>query len=364
MRPDMMSRRRLLRLVVSAGSVIPLGALLGCTRRPAPETGAPLDAVASPRAMPTAAGSATGAAASPTPSRTATSSPTPRATPSRTATSSPTATSTPTGLAIELLPATLGIGEAIRVRVVAAGAAGGVMRFVGREYPLVVRADGSLWGIVGAALDASPAAAAPLAIEAIGAAGVRLGTGTTGVAIVAVPRPVEELQVTEEQSAVLGGDAGPREAAIRETQFSTFDAAPPKWTGLFLRPTEGPVTTAFGQARSINGGPVGPGHTGTDLASDAGTPVRLAAAGRVTWAGEMPIRGNAVLVDHGGGVKSGYHHLSAINVAVGDIVLPAGTILGAVGSTGFATGPHLHWEVTVWGVNVDAMTWLTVPFGS
>ncbi len=291
-----------------------------------------------------------------------------------TATTSPTVVVTPTpsptpaaplALRLELLPPTLGVGEAMRVRVPlppSAGAASGVLRLGGREYALARLPDGALWGVVGAALDAAPSEGLPLTVVALAADGRTVGTGEAQTSIVAVPRPVERLYVTEEQGAVLGGDAGPREIALRSAQFSTFDPVAPRWFGLFQRPTPGPISTDFGGARSINDGPPGPGHTGTDFAEDAGTPVRLAAPGRVTWAGAMPIRGNSVLVDHGAGVKSGYHHLSAIAVEVGDAVLPAGTVLGAVGATGFATGPHLHWEVTVWGVNVDAMTWLRVPF--
>ena len=253
----------------------------------------------------------------------------------------------------------------MRVRVplpASVGAARGVLRLGGREYTLARLPDGALWGVVGASLDATPGEGLPLSAVALAADGRTVGTAETQTSIVAVPRPIERLSVTEEQGAVLGGDAGPREIAIRGTQFSVFDPVAPRWAGLFQRPTAGPISTDFGGVRAINDGPPGPGHTGTDFAEDAGTPVRLAAPGRVAWAGAMPIRGNSVIVDHGAGVKSGYHHLSAIAVEVGETALPAGTILGAVGATGFATGPHLHWEVTVWGVNVDAMTWLRVPF--
>ena len=341
------SRRGFLRLAVVTGTAVPVAALLGCARE---GDDAAVATIVPTRTSPLAA--STPPTQTPNP-------PTPSPT--------PTPAPTPLALAIELLPPTLGLGEAMRVRVpVPAWATGavGTIHFGGSDYPLSRRADGSLWGVIGAALDRETVASLPLAVEVTTRDGSAIGSGEVQTAIVAVPRPVERLYVTEEQGAVLGGDAGPRELAIRQTQFATFDTAPPRWSGLFLRPTDGAVSTDFGGARAINDGPPGPGHTGTDLASDEGTPVRLSAPGRVMWAGAMPIRGNAVLVDHGAGVKSGYHHLSSIAVEVGDAILPAGTILGAVGSTGFATGPHLHWEVTVWGVNVDATTWLRVPFAA
>ena len=340
------TRRRLLRVALGAGATLPLAALLGCTRQGADVSASPT----TPTTTPTS---------SPTSTVTATSPPTPSPT--------PTPAPTPVALTIAVLPATLGTGEAMRLEVAMpnwASDAKGTFRFDGKQYALARRADGSLWGIVAASLDRAPSTSLPLTVEATTAAGLPIGSGSRNIAIVPVQRPIDYLQVTEEQGAVLGGDAGPREEAIRQQQFASFDPVPPRWNGLFQRPTDGETTTEFGWARSINNGPVGAGHTGTDLANDAGTPVHLAAAGRVAWTGPMPIRGNAVVVDHGGGVKSGYHHLSAINVAVGDAILPAGTVVGAVGSTGFATGPHLHFEVTVWGTNVDAMTWLSVPFGT
>ena len=75
----------------------------------------------------------------------------------------------------------------------------------------------------------------------------------------------------------------------------------------------------------------------------------------------MPIRGLSVVIDHGAGVKSGYHHLDGSLVHEGDNVVQ-GQMIGVVGSTGLSTGPHLHWEVTVWGVNVDPIQWTRESF--
>lgn len=87
-----------------------------------------------------------------------------------------------------------------------------------------------------------------------------------------------------------------------------------------------------------------------------------AARGRVVFAAPLPIRGNSVIIDHGLGVLSGYHHLSEIAVAVGQQV-NAGDVIGRVGATGLATGPHLHWEVIVRGVTVDPLVWTEREFG-
>ncbi len=98
-------------------------------------------------------------------------------------------------------------------------------------------------------------------------------------------------------------------------------------------------------------------HLGVDIASPQGTPVPAGGRGRVVFAGKRILTGNTVVVEHLPGVFSLYFHMSSIAVTVGQLV-EAGAVLGAVGMTGFATGPHLHWEVTVSGepVDPDALT--------
>ena len=128
------------------------------------------------------------------------------------------------------------------------------------------------------------------------------------------------------------------------------------WQGPWRLPVEGPVSDPFGVYRSINGGPYSH-HTGTDLVAPEGTPVVAPAAGRVVLARSLHLRGMSVVLDHGAGVVSGYHHLSALSVQEGQTV-EAGQELGKVGATGLAGGPHLHWELVVNGVRVDPMAWL------
>ncbi|TAK79260.1 MAG: M23 family metallopeptidase [Dehalococcoidia bacterium] len=111
----------------------------------------------------------------------------------------------------------------------------------------------------------------------------------------------------------------------------------------------------------MNGGPVGGFHSGADIANDRGTPVVAAAPARVAFVEEHPIRGLSVILDHGAGVKTGYHHLEAALVRPDDVV-GAGTLIGRMGTSGYSTGPHLHWELTVYGVNVDPFTWTKDAF--
>src|SRR5437763_591643 len=103
-------------------------------------------------------------------------------------------------------------------------------------------------------------------------------------------------------------------------------------------------------------GPRGSGfHDGVDLLAAAGTPVGAAARGRVVWAGyRRGGWGRLVTVAQGGGVRTMYAHLSRVDVRLGQRV-QAGELLGRVGATGEATGPHLHFEVRVRGAAVDPL---------
>ncbi len=101
-------------------------------------------------------------------------------------------------------------------------------------------------------------------------------------------------------------------------------------------------------------------HFGLDLAAPTGTPVAAAGAGKVVFAGDRIVTGLTVVLEHLPGVYSLYYHLNDIAVAEGDVV-EQGTTVGGVGSTGLATGPHLHWEVRVSGVPVKPEPLVSLP---
>ena len=98
-------------------------------------------------------------------------------------------------------------------------------------------------------------------------------------------------------------------------------------------------------------------HAGMDLAAPSGTPIGAAGLGTVVTAGVLGGYGNAVVIDHGGGLSTLYAHQSALNVTVGQVVVPS-QVIGLVGSTGNSTGPHLHFEVRVFGTPVDPISFL------
>ena len=117
--------------------------------------------------------------------------------------------------------------------------------------------------------------------------------------------------------------------------------------GGFSWPVKGPISGVFGSQRILNGVPRSP-HYGLDIAAPIGTPVRAASSGIISLAHEdMFFTGKTILIDHGCGVSTIYVHLSEISVEVGQKV-ERGQLVGRVGMTGRATGPHLHWGLS-WG---------------
>jgi Membrane proteins related to metalloendopeptidases len=128
----------------------------------------------------------------------------------------------------------------------------------------------------------------------------------------------------------------------------------------FIMPVQGRISGRFGRARVYNGKPGSP-HSGMDIAAPAGTPVKAPAAGIVTFADPgLYLTGGTVLVDHGHGISSNFLHLSRIDVKVGDRV-GQGQVIGAVGATGRATGPHLHWGMNWFDVRIDPQLVLERP---
>ncbi|MCU0484911.1 MAG: peptidoglycan DD-metalloendopeptidase family protein [Anaerolineales bacterium] len=134
-----------------------------------------------------------------------------------------------------------------------------------------------------------------------------------------------------------------------------------RWNGSFVSPVAPDYTdcwpSLFGNRRSYNDSPYNYFHTGLDFCGQVGYGIFAPADGVVVFAGELVVRGNATMIDHGWGVYTAYLHQSEIQVQAGDRV-KAGQQIGLVGATGRVTGPHLHWEVWVGGVQVDPMYWL------
>ena len=126
----------------------------------------------------------------------------------------------------------------------------------------------------------------------------------------------------------------------------------------FVWPVMGRISGVYGSQRIYNGRPGTP-HYGVDVARPAGTPVTAPAAGVVTLAEpDLFYSGGTVILDHGYGLSSSFLHLSEVSVAVGD-QLATGDLIGAIGATGRATGPHLDWRMSWFNQRIDPQ--LLVP---
>jgi murein DD-endopeptidase MepM/ murein hydrolase activator NlpD len=134
---------------------------------------------------------------------------------------------------------------------------------------------------------------------------------------------------------------------------------PRLWSGRFVRPRPSRITSVYGTGREFNGA-VTSRHLGTDFAGKVGAPVHAAGRAVVALVARFYLAGNAVYLDHGGGLVTGYFHLSRVLVTTGDTVT-AGQVIGRVGQSGRATGPHLHWIARYGGITVDPMSLFALP---
>jgi hypothetical protein len=307
---------------------------------------------------------------SPTATPTSTATPTETSTPTKTPTSTPTETPTstptpePSATPVPQVPAPpqavapngvpLPRGRTLTLSVVGDGAARATLSFRGDVLEMLPDGNGGFWRVVGAS-----AGAALGDFDAVytlfDAQGNAMSSSRELVSVTYFEYPVEYITLPPGQLEGITPVDAQTEINIRRDTFAIFTPQK-RWTGPFIFPSAGPITAPYGVGRSYNGGPVGNYHSGTDFGGEEGSPIVAAAAGRVAFAGYLATRGNSVIIDHGAGVFTGYHHMSRIDVAPGADIAQ-GAPVGAIGATGLATGPHLHWELIVAGVNVDPVFW-------
>lgn len=174
--------------------------------------------------------------------------------------------------------------------------------------------------------------------------------------------PVQRITLPPGKSA----DGATEYELNRVAAFKALQTPQKYWQGPFLNPNKGRLSTGYGVRRYYNGKFAQDYyHRGIDYAGAAGSRVVAPAAGKVALVGRVSqgfrVHGNVVGIDHGQGVVSIFMHLSRINVKEGDFV-KAGQLIGAVGSTGASTGPHLHWGLYVNGQSVDPIPWKSKSF--
>lgn len=167
--------------------------------------------------------------------------------------------------------------------------------------------------------------------------------------------PKDKVDLTEEDLA--------RVKAEQEQVRTALSGASPLrlWSEAFLEPVHGNISGAFGRARIINGQPRNP-HNGEDISAPMGTEVLAMNHGVVRLIADHFFSGKGVFLDHGLGLYSMYFHLSDILVKDGEAVR-RGQVIGKVGASGRASGPHLHLGIKINGARVNPYSLMTLPLG-
>lgn len=271
--------------------------------------------------------------------------------PDATPTLAPGETATPS-IPPELVLSTVEVYQAGAVLVSVTGdITGGTANFLGRNFKLAKGAQ-SMFAFV--AVDTEdPTGPQQLRVEVTLTAGSNAVLQDT-LTVLPTEWTTDSLEFTDQQTTDL---LDPKVTADELAMLKRLYAGvrPEKlWSGGWGMPVNGALTARYGEQRSINGSVPSGHHGGTDLGGEEGTPVLSTNAGRVVLARELKVRGNMVVIDHGGGLFSGYSHLSAFNVTEGQVV-EAGQYIADVGNTGLSTGAHLHWEMASQGVLLDAL---------
>jgi len=255
---------------------------------------------------------------------------------------------------LRLSPTVVRQGGAVGVTVTPVPAGGDLrVRFAGRAWPLY-RSGSAAATYVGTDPFTRVGRHTIVIEMTSGGAVRRLALGTVTVA--GATFRTRRLQLDPAKEALFD----PKLVAIeRRKAGAAFSMISPRklWDGPFILPTTARRSSPYG-VKSVYNGVVHGWHRGTDFAAVLGSPVRAANRGIVRLAEEIPLSGNAVIVDHGLGVFTTYMHLSSIAVRAGQQVR-RGDVVGRVGSSGVATGPHLHWGLRVNGAYVDPLRWVT-----
>ena len=250
-------------------------------------------------------------------------------------------------------------GEVLYLALVAQGAPASVRgQFRDRIVPFFKTArEGEFAALVGIDLADEPAIA-ELQAEITYADGVRQRVFRLAVA-------AEDFRV---QSMTLPKDQVEPDAAAlkrinleKEKVKGVFASFTPErlWANSFIVPVEGTVTGAFGSKRILNGQPRNQ-HSGEDISAPLGTPVRATNNGLVKMVDDHFFSGTSVILDHGLGLFTMYFHLNSATVKEGARV-ERGQVLGTVGQSGRATGPHLHWGAWLNGSRVNPFALTKLP---
>lgn len=277
------------------------------------------------------------------------------------------------GPRLRVTPAEVVPGAIVRLTLVAPAKSGdsivSIRGQMGGEQLHFLTPDAGLWRAIGGIpVDATDSVAARVIIERSS------GATDTSAVWAKLPRPrtrpgarrgrPRRLSVDSRFTRPL--DAATQERIDRENARARelgrqSHSTPPQWTTSFLRPRTSTVTSRFGSGRSFNG-VMTSRHLGVDFRGGVGAPVRAANRGVVALVDNFFLAGNVVYIDHGGGVVTGYFHLSRTQVSEGDTV-ERGQQIGLVGASGRVTGPHLHWTARYGALTVNPLDLVAIESG-
>jgi len=278
---------------------------------------------------------------SPTSTATATNTPMPTLT--------PTATPLPLTLSVEIDPLQPTQGGLLLIRASANQRAAFSISFDGHSVPVASQSADQCLALVG--IDAcEPAGDRIIEIEASTGSGQHANMRTL-MTIQEGDFITEWLTLSADKLALLAPEITQPEAQYLVDICSVF-STPKYWRGAYEVPWSGKINSPFGARRSYSGETPRSCHSGMDIDGEGGEPVRAANDAVIALAEELKVRGNAIILDHGWGVFSGYWHLDEILVSPGQRV-DKGDVIGYLGNTGLSTGAHLHWEIRVHNVFVD-----------
>lgn len=165
--------------------------------------------------------------------------------------------------------------------------------------------------------------------------------------------PIQNLQVSSETLSLRSQENIEKNGEDLKSSRDINNSSKTKlWSEPFIAPAKGVITTEYYEIRYTNGNPTPRYHTGIDIAAPYNTPILATNSGKVVLAEEMTLTGKTLVIDHGCGLYSTYCHLNTMNFRVGQNIL-RGDVLGLMGSTGFSTGSHLHFEICCNGICLD-----------
>ena len=169
------------------------------------------------------------------------------------------------------------------------------------------------------------------------------------------------LYVSDEVYESTNNDAAYKEFRERAQSARSTSTLKKLWEGEFILPVKDScvLTTDYGEIRYVNDQITSSRHSGLDLAAPTGTEIYACNSGNIVLSEYLILTGNTIIIDHGMGVFTSYYHLNTLSSQEGDFV-NKGDFVGTMGSTGFSTGPHLHWSISIYNTYVN--TWQVLEY--